>query len=114
MFGGRPSLRSAQKGHTTFLDPETLSLLRSGPRNRWEGLLIGDCVVTRHSATILSLTTHGRHHPLPPTMINSTADYSALSHSFRVSTLCEAKDALGCSPSPLNVSGLSNDPPLSS
>ena len=42
MFGGRPSLRSAQKGHTTFLDPETLSLLRSGPRNRWEGLLIGD------------------------------------------------------------------------
>ena len=40
MFGGRPSLRSAQKGHTTFLDPETLSLLRSGPRNRWEGLLI--------------------------------------------------------------------------
>ena len=56
MFGGRPSLRSAQKGHTTFLDPETLSLLRSGPRNCWEGLLIGDWVGKdlRRSAEIVA------------------------------------------------------------
>ena len=60
MFGGRPSLRSAQKGHTTFLDPETLSLLRSGPRNRWEGLLIGDCLVAsynEYTRSILSVNT---------------------------------------------------------
>ena len=60
MFGGRPSLRSAQKGHTTFLDPETLSLLRSGPRNRWEGLLIGDCVIHSKLKTGVKSTRKSR------------------------------------------------------